>query len=73
MVFQTVPPLNYALALARLMFHHYILGTLLGLQLPIFIYCYFFEFIFSQIYLWNLVERPPHTTGFPEQEDHLNK
>ena len=35
--FQTVPALNYALALARLSFHHYILGTLFGLPLPIFI------------------------------------
>ena len=41
-VFQTVPALNYALVLARLRFHHYILGTLLGLPLRIFIYCYFF-------------------------------
>jgi uncharacterized membrane protein YdjX (TVP38/TMEM64 family) len=49
MIFQTVPALNYALALARVRLHHYILGTLLGLPLPIFIYCYFFEFIFKHV------------------------
>lgn len=46
-IFQTVPALNYALALGGVKIHHYILGTLLGLPLPIFIYCYFFEFIFK--------------------------
>ncbi len=46
-IFQTVPALNYTLALARVRFPHYIVGTLIGLPLPIFVYCYFFEFIFK--------------------------
>ena len=43
-LFQTAPPLNYALALSGVKFNHYMLGTLLGLPLPIFLYCVFFEY-----------------------------
>lgn len=49
LLFQTAPPLNYALAMSNIRFRHYLLGTLLGLPLPIFIYCYFFEFIFDRV------------------------
>jgi len=49
MIFQTMPALNYALAMANVRFRHYILGTLAGLPLPIFIYCFFFELIFKHI------------------------
>lgn len=42
MLFQTLPPLNYALALSGLRLRHYALGTLLGLPLPIAVYCVFF-------------------------------
>jgi uncharacterized membrane protein YdjX (TVP38/TMEM64 family) len=42
-LFQTVPPLNYALALSGVKFHHYLIGSLLGLPLPIFLYCLFFD------------------------------
>jgi uncharacterized membrane protein YdjX (TVP38/TMEM64 family) len=42
---QTAPPLNYALALAGVKFRHYLLGTLLGLPLPIFFYCLFFDYL----------------------------
>jgi uncharacterized membrane protein YdjX (TVP38/TMEM64 family) len=45
MMLQTVPPLNYALALAGVKFRHYLLGTLLGLPLPIFLYCLFFDYL----------------------------
>lgn len=48
-LFQTMPALNYALALAKVRFSHYIIGTIIGLPLPIFIYCYFFEIIFKQV------------------------
>ncbi len=48
LLFQTVPALNYALALSRVRFRHYLLGTLVGLPLPIFAYCYFFELIFQK-------------------------
>ena len=42
LLFQTLPVLNYALALADIRFRQYLLGTMLGLPIPIFIYCYFF-------------------------------
>jgi len=43
LLFQTVPALNYALALSGVRFRHYFWGTLLGLPLPILIYCVFLE------------------------------
>jgi uncharacterized membrane protein YdjX (TVP38/TMEM64 family) len=43
LLFQTVPALNYALALSGVRFRHYLWGTLLGLPLPILLYCVFFE------------------------------
>ena len=49
LMFQTLPALNYALALADIRFSYYLLGTLLGLPIPIFLYCYFFEFVFKQV------------------------
>jgi uncharacterized membrane protein YdjX (TVP38/TMEM64 family) len=42
-LFQTLPALNYTLALSGLRFRQYALGTLLGLPLPIALYCIFFE------------------------------
>lgn len=42
-VFQTAPTLNYALALSGLRLRDYVIGTLLGLPLPIAIYCIFFD------------------------------
>jgi uncharacterized membrane protein YdjX (TVP38/TMEM64 family) len=42
LVFQTVPALNYALALSGIRFRNYLLGTLLGLPLPIALYTVFF-------------------------------
>ncbi|MGB0910840.1 MAG: TVP38/TMEM64 family protein [Nitrospirales bacterium] len=49
LLFQTLPALNYALALADIRFRHYLLGTLIGLPIPIFLYCYFFEAIFQHV------------------------
>jgi uncharacterized membrane protein YdjX (TVP38/TMEM64 family) len=43
MVFQTVPALNYSLALSGIGFRQYLIGTLLGLPLPIALYCVFFD------------------------------
>ena len=40
---QTAPALNYALAMSGLKFRAYMLGTLLGLPLPIALYSLFFE------------------------------
>jgi uncharacterized membrane protein YdjX (TVP38/TMEM64 family) len=42
-LFQTLPALNFALALSGLRLRHYLLGTLLGLPLPIAVYCIFFD------------------------------
>jgi uncharacterized membrane protein YdjX (TVP38/TMEM64 family) len=47
-LFQTVPALNYTLALSGVSFRHYLAGTLLGLPLPIALYCLFFDFLATQ-------------------------
>jgi uncharacterized membrane protein YdjX (TVP38/TMEM64 family) len=44
-LFQTAPALNYALALTGVKFRHYLAGTLMGLPLPIFLYCLFFDYL----------------------------
>ncbi len=46
-LFQTVPPLNYSLALSGVPFRHYLTGTMLGLPLPIAVYCLAFDFLFD--------------------------
>lgn len=43
MLLQTLPALNYALSLSGVRFRYYLLGTLLGLPLPIALYALFFE------------------------------
>lgn len=45
MLFQTVPALNYALALSGVRLRTYLMGTLLGLPLPIALYCLFFDYL----------------------------
>ncbi len=44
-LFQTVPALNYALAMSGVGFRNYLIGTLLGLPLPIALYCVFFDYL----------------------------
>jgi len=44
-LFQTAPALNYALSLSGVRFHQYLLGSLLGLPLPIALYCVFFDYL----------------------------
>ena len=44
-VFQTLAALNYTLALSGIGFRRYMVGTLLGLPLPIAVYCVFFDYI----------------------------
>ena len=44
-LFQTVPALNYALAVSGIKFREYLVGTMLGLPLPIVLYCMFFEYL----------------------------
>lgn len=43
MVFQTMPPLNYSLALSGIALRPYLIGTLLGLPIPIALYALFFD------------------------------
>lgn len=43
LLFQTVPALNYALALSGIRLRSYVVGTLLGLPLPIALYGYFLQ------------------------------
>lgn len=44
-LFQTVPALNYSLAVSGVRFRDYLIGTLLGLPLPILLYCVFFDYL----------------------------
>jgi uncharacterized membrane protein YdjX (TVP38/TMEM64 family) len=44
-LFQTVPALNYTLALSGARFRDYFIGTLLGLPVPIALYCLFFDYL----------------------------
>jgi len=41
--FQTAPALNYALSMSGIGFRNYLAGTLLGLPVPIALYCMFFD------------------------------
>ena len=51
LLFQTAPAVNYALALSGLRFRNYLLGTLIGLPLPIALYCVFFEFLATRLHV----------------------
>jgi uncharacterized membrane protein YdjX (TVP38/TMEM64 family) len=42
-LFQTLPALNYALAMSGIPFRQYMVASLLGLPLPIAVYCVFFD------------------------------
>ena len=44
-LFQTAPALNYTLAMSGIKVRHYLAGTLLGLPLPIALYCVFFDYL----------------------------
>ena len=46
-VFHTLPTLNYALALSGVRLRDYATGTLLGLPLPIAVYCLFFDYLIT--------------------------
>ena len=43
LLFQTLPAINYALALSGVRFRNYMIGTMLGLPLPVLAFCVFFE------------------------------
>lgn len=51
MLFQTVPALNYALALSGVRFRDYLLGTLFGLPIPLAIYCIFFDYLAAALHI----------------------
>jgi uncharacterized membrane protein YdjX (TVP38/TMEM64 family) len=48
-MFQTAPPLNYSLALSGVQYRYYVLGTIVGLPLPIAGYCLAFDFLFAEL------------------------
>lgn len=48
-IFQTAPPLNYSLALSGVQYRYYVLGTIIGLPLPIAAYCLAFDFLFAEL------------------------
>jgi uncharacterized membrane protein YdjX (TVP38/TMEM64 family) len=50
-LFQTAPALNYALAMSGVRFRDYLIGTLLGLPLPIFLLCWFFEYVVMMLHI----------------------
>jgi uncharacterized membrane protein YdjX (TVP38/TMEM64 family) len=49
-VFQTLPALNYGLAMSGVKLRDYMQGTLLGLPLPIALYCIFFDFLATRVF-----------------------
>ena len=46
---QTLPALNIALAMTGIRLRHYMLGSLLGLPLPITFFCVFFDVLFDTL------------------------
>jgi uncharacterized membrane protein YdjX (TVP38/TMEM64 family) len=50
-LFQTVPALNYALAMSGIKFRTYLIGTLLGLPVPIALYCIFFNILVNWLHV----------------------
>jgi uncharacterized membrane protein YdjX (TVP38/TMEM64 family) len=50
-LFQTAPALNYVLSLSGVRFYQYLLGTLLGLPLPIALYCLFFDYVGKTLHI----------------------
>ena len=50
-LFQTAPALNYALAMSGIEFRRYLIGTVIGLPLPIALYCIFFDVLAALLHL----------------------
>lgn len=50
-VFQTVPALNYTLALSGVRTRDYLLAALIGLPLPILLYCLFFDYLAMALHI----------------------
>lgn len=51
LLLQTAPALNYALAMSGIRFKSYLIGTLLGLPLPIALYCLFFDYMATVLHI----------------------
>ena len=49
-LFQTMPALNYALAMSGIRFRTYLIGTLAGLPVPIALYCIFFDILATRLH-----------------------
>ena len=50
-LFQTMPALNYALAMSGIRFRTYLIGTLVGLPVPIALYCVFFDILATRLHV----------------------
>jgi uncharacterized membrane protein YdjX (TVP38/TMEM64 family) len=51
LLLQTAPALNYALAMSGIQFRNYLLGTVLGLPIPIALYCLFFDYMATILHI----------------------
>ena len=51
LLMQTAPALNYALAMSGIKFRHYVIGTVLGLPIPIALYCLFFDYLATVMHI----------------------
>lgn len=49
LIFQTAPPLNYSLALSGVSFKSYLIGAILGLPIPVYIYTFFIDYLMSKL------------------------
>ena len=51
LLMQTAPALNYALAMSGIRFKSYLIGTALGLPVPIALYCLFFDYLATVLHI----------------------
>jgi uncharacterized membrane protein YdjX (TVP38/TMEM64 family) len=51
LLMQTAPALNYALAMSGIKFRHYLIGTVVGLPIPIALYCLFFDYLATVMHI----------------------
>jgi uncharacterized membrane protein YdjX (TVP38/TMEM64 family) len=51
LLMQTAPALNYALAMSGIKFRHYLMGTVVGLPIPIALYCLFFDYLATVMHI----------------------
>jgi uncharacterized membrane protein YdjX (TVP38/TMEM64 family) len=51
LLMQTAPALNYALAMSGIKFRSYLIGTVLGLPIPIALYCLFFDYLATVMHI----------------------